>query len=108
MSNAVCHHGAISFEFEDSILGAAIVAIVPPQTAHTDPDREQKCSIPPGNAGSRNRYPRTRGKLRESTEISRPHGRSNALLVNVNPAKRASSRHLGSWCLGTIFGVEKH
>ena len=28
-SNAVCHHGAISLEFEDSVLGAAIVAIMP-------------------------------------------------------------------------------
>src|SRR5208282_2732666 len=67
MSNAVCHHGAISFEFGDSILGTAIVAIIPPQTAHTD---RAEILGPLGNVGSRNRYPRTIGKLRESTEIN--------------------------------------
>jgi hypothetical protein len=43
MSNAVCHHGAISLELKDSILVAAIVvvAMMSPQAAHTYPKWEQ-------------------------------------------------------------------
>jgi hypothetical protein len=53
--NAVCCHGAISFELGDSILIAAIVvvAIISPQTAHADPDWN-KCPIPLSNVGSHN------------------------------------------------------
>ena len=81
-----------------------------PQTAHTHPDWEQNADSF-GNAGSvlcsRNRYPRARGKLPESTEISGPHRRSERT-TRALESRRAAARRKHWRILGWIFFREEH
>ena len=81
-----------------------------PQTSHTHPDWEQNADSS-GNAGSvlcsRNRYPRARGKLPESTEISGPHRRSKRT-TRALESRRATARRRHWRILGWIFFREEY
>src|ERR1700674_3533927 len=89
-SSAVCHHGAMTFGLGDSILGVAIVAMIPPRYANTRIRTDSRnARFPLRRVGSRKRYPRTTEKLRQRVN-------KEALTDDSCPVMFAA-REMGVW-----------